>query len=194
MIAARLALAVLLAIGYQIALNPLIQGLLWVVFGHWQTGIAEVVTWFTLCLVAVLTGVRRTSQFPGLESVPIFTARKFLYLLGDEEQGWTPTFLVDQWPRWVPVWFVAWSCCAWRNKLRNIAFWSALSWLHKPHGELHTYERTYGKLFFRLRTRGWMQEAEYGYGKRFGDFGPRLDFPDQWGGVTWAFRPFGIGK
>lgn len=190
----RFPFGLVLALLYQIAFNPLIQAALLLLTGHWRAALLWAGAWFALCLLAVVTGERRKSRMGGLEHVDIFTAPKWLNLLGDEEQGWTPQFLVDLWPRWVPLWFIAWSCCSWRNKLRNIAFWPPLAWLHKPKGELreHIWPTEWGG--FKMRTRGWMTECEYWYGKRFGDFGPRLDFPDQWGGVTWALRPWGTGK
>lgn len=59
--------------------------------------------------------------------------------------------------------------------------------------DLRLRERRYqlGKLLVIVRTRGWMTELEYVIGWCFGDFGPRLDQPGMWGGVSWAFRPAG---
>lgn len=188
---ARFVAGFLLAALHLVLFDPLVLAAAVALTGHWQLGAVIAAGWFVLCAVAVSCGVMRLSPMT-LEEV--FTAPLWLRWLGDDEQGWLPSFLVAKWPRWVPHWFIAWSCCAWRNKLRNIAFWPPLAWLHKPKGELREHVWLRGKLGLRMRTRGWMTEIEYWYGTRFGDFGPRLDFPDQWGGVTWAFRPWGKGK
>ena len=80
---------------------------------------------------------------------------------------------------------------AWRNKARNLPFLSCLQWLHFPHGAMQVTERKVGAVTIRLRQRGWLTEVEYIGKKHYGDFGPRLDQPSEWGGVSWAFRPWG---
>jgi hypothetical protein len=161
--------------------------------GHVVAAFWLVAAWLLLCAVAVATGVRRKSRLAGLEEVDIFTAHRYLGLLGDEQQGWTPQFLVDKWPKWAPLWLVAFSCCAWRNKLRNLPFLPSLQWLHRPDPDaLPIFDLwTIGGVRFELHWRGWLTELRASKGKWFLDIGPRLDQPDAWGGVSWAFRPFG---
>lgn len=180
---------------YQIITNPFVTAALIALIG-WSipslfAALAYVSTYLLICAVAVTFRVRRKSRLPGLESATIETAPGWLFLFGDEQQGWLPDWLVAEWRKWVPRWWVAFSCCCWRNKLRNLPFLRCLKWLHKPTGTLRIKEAKLGSVTIIMRTRGWMTEIEYISAKRFGDFGPRLDQPDQWGGVSWAFRPFG---
>jgi hypothetical protein len=183
--------ALVVATAYQVATNPFLQAVLLAACGHWQVGAALLFVYLALCALAVTMRERRYSRLSGLEEVEIVTAPEFLFIFGDEQQGWLPQWLVDKWPQWVPRWWIAFSCCAWRNKLRNLPFSAWLWWLHRPRGELVVRQYSVGKLTVIMRTRGWMCEIEYLYGRRFGDVGPRLDQPDQWGGVSWAFRPWG---
>lgn len=189
----RLLWCVATATAYQVATNPYVFAVLLAIAGHWRAGAALVLGWLALCAVAVATGVHRKSRLAGLEDVDIFTAHRYLGLLGDEQQGWTPPFLVAKWPRWAPLWLVAFSCCAWRNRLRNLPFVPSLAWLHRPEGETHTVHWTIGDIGLSLKSRGLFTELHwYWIEKRlFGDIGPRLDQPDQWGGISWAFRLVG---
>lgn len=179
------------AAAYQAATNPFVTVTVLAIFGQWRIGAAYVSLYLLLCAIAVALRVTRPSRLPGLGVV--VTAPDWLFVFGDEQQGWLPQWLIDKWPKWAPKWLIALSCCAWRNKLRNIAFTPWLAWLHRPKGVLRERRRVVGSFVLILRTRGWLTEFEYVWtdGRRFGDFGPRLDQPDEWGGVSWAFRPFG---
>jgi hypothetical protein len=189
MIVLRLIWCLLTATVYQVATNPYVLAVLLTLAGHWEAGAVLLGTFLLLCAVAVTLGVRRDSWLVSGEV--IFTAPTWLFVFGDEQQGWLPQFLVDKWPRWAPHWLIAFCCCAWRNKLRNLPFVHGLRWLHRPSGQLHQSNVAIGGVVLRVRCRRWMTELEYFRGNRFGDIGPRLDQPDSWGAVSWAFRPWG---
>jgi hypothetical protein len=82
---------------------------------------------------------------------------------------------------------------SWRNKLRNLPFVKALAWLHRPNPRKPVMFDSWLLAGWKVELwwRGWMSELKYSKGNRFGDIGPRLDQPDAWGGVSWAFRPWG---
>lgn len=189
----RLPLCIASATVYAVITNAYALAVLLALSGHWRLGVAVVLLWLALCLLAVATGVHRKSRLAGLEEVDIFTAHHRLSLLGDEQQGWSPQWLVDRWPRWAPVWLVAFSCCAWRNRLRNLPFVPWLAWLHKPDPDaLPIFDVwTIRGVRFELHWRGWLTELKASKGRWFLDIGPRLDQPDAWGGVSWAYRLWG---
>ena len=177
---------------YQVATNPFVQAALLVLTGHWLGALAVLAIWGALCAVAVTLSVERKSRLPGLESVDIFTAPDILFILGNEQEGNAPAWYRARHPKW-PRWLCAFVFAAWRNKTRNLPFVSWLRWLHRPQRVLHTRGKTIGKYFVTVTWRGWLTELQWENltKRRFGDIGPRLDQPDQWGGVSWAFRPFG---
>jgi len=187
-IAARICCALLSAAAYQLATNPYLLALVLVLTGHWRAGVAILAVFLVLCALSVSFGVHRRSTFEPF--LPIFTAPAWLFIFGNEQEGQDPLWYFAKHPTW-PRWLRAFVFCAWRNKLRNLPFVSWLAWLHRPAGRLEVRARTIAGVTFRIRWRGWMTELEWFTADYFGDVGPRLDQPDQWGGVSWAFRPWG---
>lgn len=184
----RTAWALISAALYQLGTNVYIQALL-LALHDWRLSLYWLASWWVLVILAVAMGVTRKSRLPGLEQVDIFTARKPFTLLGDEQQGW-------RFPPGskLPRWLLPYVCCGWRNKLRNLAFWRPLAWLHVPP------DNGYGVPVFDsfriggarvvVKWQGWMTEftADWPAKRWFIDLGPRLDQPGKWGAVSWAFR------
>ena len=176
------------ALAYQVATNPFVLAPLLALFGYWEAGTVLLAVYLLLCTLSIIFGVHRKSRFEPY--IPIFTAPDWLFLFGNEQEGQDPFWYQMKHPKW-PKWLRAFVFCAWRNKLRNLPFVSCLSWLHKPVGELRVYHAAFLGSVFTIRVRGWMVEMEEVRVKYFADIGPRLDQPDHWGGVSWAFRPAG---
>jgi hypothetical protein len=176
--------ALISATVYKLATNAYLQAALLLCF-DWHLSLWWLSVWWALVIAAVSSGVTRKSRLPGLEQHDIFTANRMFRLLGDEQQGWL--FPPDS---KLPRWLLPYVCCGWRNKLRNIAFWRPLAWLHRPKGEMHGEQFWIGRVLFSVRWRGWLTELQCDYAPKrwFADIGPRLDQPDAWGGVTWAWR------
>lgn len=172
---------------YQLATNPYLQALLLAVSGYWRVAVWLLAVWLALHALAVALAGWRESR---IGTGRIFTCPDWLFLLGNEQDGYLPAWYVERRKGW-PQWLVAFEWAAWRNKLRNLPFVESLAWLHRPAGALVVREKRIGAVTLRVRWRGWMTEVEHFTARRFGDFGPRLDQPDQWGGVSWAFRPWG---
>jgi hypothetical protein len=167
-ITARLLWCVATATAYKLTTLPLtVAGFFVVPFVIWR---AE---WHT----SPLTGER----IFGVPSGPLF-------LWSNAQDGLDPPWAVESIYKGWPTFWRRYSWAAWRNSIRNLPFVPWLSWLHLPKGELRVTEWTWRGARFRIRARGWMTEFEYFTAKRFGDFGPRLDQPDAWGAVSWAFR------
>ena len=187
------------ALVYQIATNPFawagimvlatgIAGLL----GHWLPGllvmaIVILVVWAVLNAVAVLFGKWRVSRLTG---DLIYTAPDWLFVLGNEQEGYDSEFAKSLHPTW-PKFARRFVWAAWRNKARNLPFLNGLQRWHFPKGPLEVIEKRAGGVLYRVRKSGQMIEVEYIGTKYFGDFGPRLDQPEEWGNVSWAFRPRG---
>lgn len=189
----RAIIGILLAFVVLVFTNPFVMAAMLLICGwHWIIASCIVGAHLSICAVLVSFRVIRKSRLPGLENTLIETAPDWGFMFGDEQQGWLPQWLIDKWPAWVPHWWIAFSCAAWRNVWRNLSFVRALRWLHKPPAKpIDVYEWHSNGVLWKMRTRGWMTEVEY-FGKSyFGDFGPRLDQPDAWGTITWAFRPRG---
>lgn len=176
---------------YQAITNPFVLavllclasiwlGMAWVQAAGWLLG-----GWFAVHVPAVAFSRWTVSPLTGAR---IRTAPRWLWALGNDQDG----YLARQYlhPTW-PWWLVAFTECTWRNKLRNLPWYPGLQWLHRPAGRLEQRVARVGDILLSVRWRGWMTELEYFGPRRFGDFGPRLDMPDPWGGVTWAFRPWG---
>lgn len=185
MIALRAAGGLFAATAYQVATNPFVLAVLLVFAGRWSAAAWLLAGWCTAHALAVAFSRWTVSPLTGLA---IRTAPRFLWVLGNDQDGY-----LSRWPlhptwRW---WAVAFAECAWRNKLRNLPFVRRLAWLHVPHGTLRAREWRIAGVLLRIRTRGWMTELEYFTATRFGDIGPRLDQPDAWGGISWAYRPWG---
>lgn len=176
------------AAAYQVATNPFVLAPLLALFGYWEAGAWLLVAYLLLCAASIVFGVHRKSRFEPF--IPIFTAPDWLFVFGNEQEGQDPFWYQMKHPKW-PKWMRAFVFCAWRNKLRNLPFVTWLSWLHKPTGEMRVYHAAFLGSVFTIRIRGWMVELEEVRGKYFADIGPRLDQPDHWGGVSWAFRPAG---
>jgi hypothetical protein len=189
MIALRLVLCLLAAIAYKIATSPFVLAALLLLFDGWRLSVALLVAYTIGCIGAVVTAERHISPLTGLgiRSPPRGTP---FWLFGNDQDGLWVYWYMARYPAWLQ-WFSPFMWTWWRNKLRNLPFVPWLAWLHRPRGELRTQEWRIGSVLFRLRTRGWMAELEYFTATRFGDFGPRLDQPDSWGAVSWAFRPWG---
>lgn len=184
---------------YQIATNPfawagilvLITGIAGLM-GQWLPGLLVaaatiLLVWTLLNALAVIFGQWRVSRLSG---DLIYTAPDWLFVLGNEQEGYDSEFAKSLHPTWGKfarrfVWI------AWRNKARNLPFVESLNWLHFPKGPTQVFEKTSKGILWRVRKRGWMIEVEYVGKKYYGDFGPRLDQPQEWGGVSWAFRPRG---
>lgn len=181
----------LLAPLYMVVFDPVVTGAVLALYLSWKVGAIYVGGFALACAIGVVFGEWRKSRTHPDQD--IFTTPRWWNWVGDDQQGMLPEFLVAQWPSWVPRAYIAWSCIFWRNKLRNRTNWGLFKWLHVPRGQLQTFTSMAGSVHLTLRTRGWMTESEYWKAPRFGDFGPRLDWPDAWGGVTWAFRPYGRG-
>lgn len=173
MILLRCAWALLAALLYKLAMVPL------------------VLAGFVLVPFAIWFGVHRKSRITGVD---IFTAPDWLDLYGNEQEGYDSAFAKSLHPTW-PTFWRRYVWAAWRNKYRNLPFWRPLRWLHRPNPDSSLKSRawTWRGVRFRVSWRGWMTEFEWSRGSRYGDFGPRLDQPDSWGGVSWAFRPWGKG-
>jgi hypothetical protein len=184
----RAAWALISATVYKLATNAYLQALL-LALHDWRLSLYWLAGWLLLCAVATVTSRTRKSTLPGLESLDIFTTRAPLMLLGNEQEGNAPQWYRDRHPKW-PRWLCAFVFMAWRNKLRNLAFWRPLAWMHRPSGEQASAEATVGPVTVGVRWRGALTEliADWPEKQWFVDIGPRLDQPDQWGGVSWAFR------
>ena len=181
----RALIGFLIALAYQVATNPFVIAGLMVLAGHWQGAAWLLTAWCAVHALAVLLSDWKVSPLTGQT---IRDAPRFLWLVGNDQDGYVSRQHLH--PTW-PWWLVAFVECTWRNKLRNLPYWPGLGWLHRPTGDLREHNAAFAGLVFRIRTRGWMTEVEYFTRTRFGDFGPRLDQPDEWGGVSWAFRPWG---
>lgn len=179
--------AMTVALAYQVVSNPFVLAALLLLSGHWQASAWLLGAWIAVHVVAVATAGWRESRIGGGR---IFTCPDWLFLFGNEQEGYLPQWYVERRKGW-PWWLVAFEWAAWRNKLRNLPFVPWLKWLHVPKGQLVMSRRVIFGVEVRTRQRGWMVEVEYFTRTRFGDFGPRLDQPDEWGGVSWAFRPWG---
>lgn len=170
---------------YQVATNPFVQAVGLSFAGRWAAAAWLLAAWCAAHALAVALSRWTLSPLTGLA---IRTAPRFLWVLGNDQDGYLSRWGLHPTWRW---WAVAFAECAWRNKLRNLPFVSWLRWLHVPHGTLITREVQVLGLTLRMRARGWMTELEWIAGRHFGDIGPRLDQPDAWGGVSWAFRLWG---
>ena len=205
----RLLLASLTWAAYQIITNPFVLAALlclpylvsalpgwatlpffWVIWeGHWVAAAGLMGAYTAGCVGAVLTSHLGPSPLTGRYIVNPRVGSLFWFFGNDQDGLWVDWHRAKYSTRW--RWLAPFMWTWWRNKLRNLPFVPGLRWLHRPKGALVTTEKTLGKLLLRVRKRGWMTELEYVYGLRYGDFGPRLDQPDEWGAVSWAFRPFG---
>lgn len=183
----RIVRAMLVAAAYQVATNPFVLAGVLLLAGAWNWAGGVLAAWTALNILAVATARWSQSRIGGGR---IFTCPDWLFILGNEQEGYLPPWYVERRRNW-PWWLVAFEWVWWRNKARNLPFVSWLKWLHVPKGELITTSRKLFGADIRIRKRGWMVEVEYFTATRFGDFGPRLDHPDEWGGVSWAFRPWG---
>lgn len=181
----RAPIGFLIALAYQVATNPYVIAGLLVLAGHWKPATVLLGLW---CLSHALAVAFSRWAVSPLTGHTIRDAPGWLWALGNMQDGYVSRQYMH--PKW-PWWLVAFTECAWRNKLRNLPWYPGLKWLHRPSGELREHNAAFAGLVFRIRTRGWLTEVEYFSRKRFGDFGPRLDQPDEWGGVSWAFRPWG---
>ena len=155
---------------------------------YWVAMIPLYLAGFVLVPFAIWFGVSRASRITGQR---IFTAPDWLAVFGNEQDGFDPEWAIQTIYKGWPTFWRRYSWAAWRNKVRNLSFVPWLAFLHRAKGELVTREFKRGPLLFRIRTRGWMTELEYFTATRFGDIGPRLDQPDAWGGISWAYRPWG---
>lgn len=193
MIVVRILWALLAAFAYQLATNVFLQAGLLLLNGHWRIAAFELLAWFAVNALAVLTATARISKLTG---APIITARDWLFILGNEQDGYYPQRAVAAHPKW-PLWLVGLVECAWRNRLRNLCFWKPLAWLHAPPApdlkSLGGWLGAYGELSIAMHWCGWRTELQWSYAPRrwFGDIGPRLDQPAVWGAISWAFRPVG---
>lgn len=176
---------------YQAVTNPFVLAILlglaglrfgpaWPLAAFWL-----LLAWFAAHVPAVAFSRWTASPLTGM---PIRTAPRLLWILGNDQDGYLLRAYLH--PTW-PWWLIAFVECTWRNKLRNLPYWPGLGWLHRPKGTLEQRAWRIGHVLIGVRWRGWMTEIEYFGRERFGDFGPRLDQPAAWGGVTWAFRPWG---
>lgn len=183
----KIAYAMSVAAAYQVATNPFVLSAILILAGYFMLATAVLVVWTAANMVAIATADWRQSRIGGGR---IFTCPDWLFVLGNEQEGYLPPWYVERRSSW-PWWLIAFEWAWWRNKARNLPFVSWLKWLHVPKGELITTSRKLFGVDIRIRQRGWMVEVEYFTTTRFGDFGPRLDHPEEWGGVSWAFRPWG---
>ena len=153
---------------------------------YWLATIPLALLGFALVPFAIWFGVTRPSQLTGK---PIFTAPDWLALWGNEQDGFDPPWAVASIYKGWPTFWRRYSWAAWRNKVRNLCFVDALSFLH-THGTVSIREVEFGGVLVRVRwSSWWMNELEYVAGKRFGKFGPRLEQP--FNRVSWAMRPWG---
>jgi hypothetical protein len=162
--------AVAAATLYKLAFAPLaVAGLFIVPLVIWRS------RWHT----SPLTG----EQILSVPSGPLF-------LWANAQDGIDPPWYREHRKNW-PRWWRLYEWTAIRNKCRNLPFLKGMGWLHRPPGPVVVREFDAFGVRFRCRQSGWMAELEYFYGKRFGDFGVRLDHADKFGLCSWAFRPFG---
>jgi len=169
-VSARIAWCILAAFLYKLATAPLkISG-------------------FLLVPVAIWFG-RNQPDITGTRT--IFSAPRWLFIYGNSQDGYDPPWAIETLYAGWPTFWRRYSWAAWRNAIRNLPFVPALAFLHKPKGELQWKQARIGGVLVTLLWRGWLTELKWSKGNRFGDFGPRLDQPESWGAVSWAFRPFG---
>lgn len=185
----RVVWCVATATAYQLCTNPIVLAALLALAGYWKVGAGLVAAWLLLCAVGVAASRDRFSPMAGRE---VFTTPRWLFLLGNEQEGNAPDWYRARHPKW-PRWLCAFVFMAWRNKLRNLPFLPSLKWLHAPDpDELTTFDTwQVGGWKVELWYHGWLTELKYSKGDRFGDVGPRLDQPTEWGAVSWAYRLWG---
>ena len=191
------------ALAYQIIFNPfIVAGLLVMPYvldaipwwplttvwsGHWLAAMGIVGVHTLGCIGAVLTAKQTVSPLTGK---PIRTPTGMFWFFGNAQDGlWVDWHIAGYHKglKWLAPFMWTW----WRNKWRNLPLISSLKWLHFSAAPLQVKEHVVKSVLIRFRTQGWMAELEYVTARRFGKFGPRLEQPDEWGAVSWAFRPFG---
>jgi hypothetical protein len=185
-IAGRLLWCVASATAYQIATNPFVLAVGMAIAGFWPVAAVLLLAYTAGCIGAVVTARDHASPLTG-ELIRSPPKGALFWLFGDDQLGLFVPWHRAKYPK-AMQWIAPFVWTFWRNKVRNLPFVPALKWLHQPKGELRVIEWAWGKVKFRIRTRGWMTEFEYFTASRFGDIGPRLDQPGGWGAVSWAFR------
>jgi hypothetical protein len=181
--------AVAAAMVYKLATNPFALAAVLGLFGYWPTAAAVLVIHTAGCIGALVTAKPHVSPLTG-QAIRSPVRGSAFWLWGNDQDGLWVGWHIEKYPkalRWLAPFMWTW----WRNKYRNVPFVPLLDWLHKPKGQLVWREaRIFGVLVI-VVWRGWMTELRCSKGGWFLDVGPRLDQPEGWGGVSWAFRPFG---
>jgi hypothetical protein len=140
---------------------------------------------YVLVPFAIWFGVTRPSKLTG---ETIFTAPDCLAIFGNEQEGYDPQWAIDNLYQGWPTFWRRYSWAAWRNAVRNLPF--VLPLFHKPAPDKFATFDVWTWEGFRVELwyRGWLTELKCSKGNWFCDIGPRLDQPEAWGAVSWAFR------
>lgn len=182
--------AVSIAAAYNIATNPIPQALMLLCLFRWEAAAAWIALYTACCIGAVLASVNRISPLTG-SAIRTPPRESIFYLFGNDQDGLWVSWYEEKYPKWMR-WICPFMWTWWRNKMRNLPF--LFPRLHSaPDAPITVSRWMRGNWSFELWRCGWMLEFKYTRGNRYGDFGPRLDQPKEWGVVSWAFRPLGRG-